>query len=105
MTEVATIIFAAFVWAIRGVASAVIKVSVPTIGFTSVWRAVSVVASATIVKSAIVTATAVIGSAVLNIAATELACAASRSNVGAAMIDGSPEVAISASGLKVVVLL
>ena len=105
MTEVATIIFAAFVWAIRGVASAVIKVSVPTIGFTSVWRAVSVVASATIVKSAIVTATAVIRSAALDVTTAEFAGAWSRGDVGAAMIDGSPKVAISASGLHVMVLL
>lgn len=104
-TEVATVIFAPRAWAIGRVAVAVVNASALTIRFTRIWRAVSVVAFATVVKSVIITATAVIGSAVLDIAATELAWAGSRSNIGAAMIDGSAEVAISASSFKVMVLL
>lgn len=104
--EVATVIFAPSAWAIRRVARAVVKVSVLTIGFPRVGRAVSVGASATVVNSAtIITAPAVIRSAVLDVTAAEFAGAWSRGDVGAAMIDGSPEATITASSFKVMVLL
>lgn len=88
--EVTTISFAAFVWAI---------------GFPRVGS-VSVGASATVVNfGTIITASAVIRSAVLDVTAAEFAGAWSRGDVGAAMIDGSPEATITASSFKVMVLL
>ena len=66
---------------------------------------VSVVASATVVKSAIITAPTVIGSAMLNVATMEIAGTRSRRNFGAAVIDGSPETAVAASAIKMTVLL